>query len=327
MSGAGEAAERKFWRMPELVERLLMFLDTSSTSRLAKVHPLTREILQGRLGWSKLLRKSFPCKTIIHSEQDRVEIQHLTQILKNMENPKLRLLELLDVICDQCVPVRRSIIQVSCRSPGHISHSVSPFCFSLLEQVERALGTAEQAIEKIEVHNMFNLELEEKLWISALSSRVARQEGKVTRFYADEVLCKSPEEAAALHNLLRKSQKVVVMKLRIQGEIGEEGWTEIAQAVHLPIGVQDVRSSTQVMKAAKKTDLKTIWDDLKHKWIVDLSDGMERSFYKETSAMPPLLVLFCLPFTVFCYSPREGNRKVWSRLEQLLNEEEDDGSK
>ena len=327
MSGAGEAVERKFWRMPELVERLLMFLDTSSTSRLAKVHPLTREILQGRLGWSKLLRKSFPCKTIIHAEQDRVEIQHLSQILKNMENPKLRLLELLDVICDQCVPVRRSIIQVSCRSPGHISHSVSPFCFSLLEQVEQALGTAEQAIEKIEVHNMFNLELEEKLWISALSSRVARQEGKVTRFYADEVLCKSPEEAAALHNLLRKSQKVDVMKLRIQGEIGEEGWTEIAQAVHLPIGVQEVRSSTQVMKAAKKTDLKTIWDALKHKWIVDLSDGMERSFYKETSVMPPLLDLFCLPLAVFCYSPREGNRKMWSRLEQLLNEEEGNGSK
>ena len=327
MSDAGEAAERKFWRMPELVERLLMFLDTSSTSRLAKVHPLTREILQGRLGWSKLLRKSFPCKTIIHSEQDRVEIQHLTQILKNMENPKLRLLELLDVICDQCVPVRRSIIQVSCPSPGHISHSVSPFCFSLLEEVEQALGTAEQAIEKIEVHNMFNLELEEKLWISALSSRVARQEGKVTRFYADEVLCKSPEEAAALHNLLRNSQKVEVMKLRIQGEIGEEGWTEIAQAVHLPIGVQDVRSSTQVMKAAKKTDLKTIWDALKHKWIVDLSDGMERCFYKETSAMPPLLDLFCLPLAVFCYSPKEGNRKMWSLLEKLLSEEEGDGSK
>ena len=124
MSGTGEGAEWKFWRIPELVERLLLFLDTGSTSRLAKVHPLTMEILQSPLGWRKLLRKSFPCKTIIHSEQDRVEIQHLTQILKNMENPKLRLLELLDVICDQCVPVRRSIIQASCRSPGHISHSV-----------------------------------------------------------------------------------------------------------------------------------------------------------------------------------------------------------
>ena len=301
MSGTGEGAEWKFWRIPELVERLLLFLDTGSTSRLAKVHPLTMEILQSPLGWRKLLRKSFPCNRMI---------------LKHMEDPKLPLLDLLDVICHQGVPMTRygGFIQVSCPSPGHTPHSVSPFSFFLLEKVEQSLGTAEQAIKKIQVHKL------ENTWLSALSSRAARQEGMVMQLYAYEVVCKSPEEAVALHNLLRRSQNVSLGQLHIEGEIGEEGWAEIAKAVHLPIRVPKIRSSKCVMQSAKKADLKTIWDALKYGWLVDLSEGSKWLF--KGYSYEPSFICCCLVE----YSPKKEDRKMWSRLKQLLKEDEGEGS-
>ena len=317
MSGTGEGAEWKFWRIPELVERLLLFLDTGSTSRLAKVHPLTMEILQSPLGWRKLLRKSFPCdRMILPLEQHRVEIQHLIQILKSMEDPKLPLLDLLDVICHQSVPMTRDggFIQVSCPSLGHTPHSVSPFCFSLLEEVEQSLGTAEQAIKEIQVHKL------ENTWLSALSSRAARQEGMVMQLYAYEVVCKSPEEAVALHNLLRRSQNVSLGQLHIEGEIGEEGWAEIAKAVRLPIRVREIRSPRHLMQSAKKADLKTIWDALEHGWLVDLSEGSKWLF--KGYSYEPSFICCCLVE----YSPKKEDRKMWSRLKQLLKEDEGEGS-
>ena len=49
MSSANREAEKKFWQMPDLVETLLAFLDACAVSRLSQLHPLTVEILQGRL--------------------------------------------------------------------------------------------------------------------------------------------------------------------------------------------------------------------------------------------------------------------------------------
>ena len=40
-----EEAEKKFWRMPEMVERLLPFLDAVSTLSLVKALPLALQII------------------------------------------------------------------------------------------------------------------------------------------------------------------------------------------------------------------------------------------------------------------------------------------
>ena len=47
MSSGKTEAERKFWRIPELVETLLPFLDVKSILSLAQCHQLTLNILQG----------------------------------------------------------------------------------------------------------------------------------------------------------------------------------------------------------------------------------------------------------------------------------------
>ena len=56
------SAERKFWWTPELIENLLPFLDTSSTTNLAESHKLTRRILINALNWKKLIKRTFPQK-------------------------------------------------------------------------------------------------------------------------------------------------------------------------------------------------------------------------------------------------------------------------
>ena len=46
MASGKDSAEWKFWRTPELVEKLLTFLDAGSTKLLAESHDLTLEILE-----------------------------------------------------------------------------------------------------------------------------------------------------------------------------------------------------------------------------------------------------------------------------------------
>ena len=50
-------AERKFWQVPEMVEKLLENLDASGTLELAEVHGLTLQILQGASGTLKPFKK------------------------------------------------------------------------------------------------------------------------------------------------------------------------------------------------------------------------------------------------------------------------------
>ena len=58
MSHGGRDAERKVWRTPELVERLLPFLGVSSVECLAECHDLTRELLQRSFTWNKFIKRS-----------------------------------------------------------------------------------------------------------------------------------------------------------------------------------------------------------------------------------------------------------------------------
>ena len=50
----------KFWETPELVEKLLPYLDLSATKLLAESHKLTRKILKKALNWNKLIQRILP---------------------------------------------------------------------------------------------------------------------------------------------------------------------------------------------------------------------------------------------------------------------------
>ena len=62
--GKFEAA-RTSWETPELVEKLLPFLDLEFTLHLAQTHELTQDILQGSCIWNKLIRLEVSFGTMV----------------------------------------------------------------------------------------------------------------------------------------------------------------------------------------------------------------------------------------------------------------------
>ena len=151
-------AEKMFLRLPELVEKLLVFLDTKSTLCLAIAHPFAREVLQNQVTWGKLLKRSI--SEDCFNQQDKSNLQHLTEILRSLRNPKFLLLDLLHVICAKCPPMDPehlgNSILMTCACATHSSSYVSPVGFSLLEEVEGTLGTVEQEIKMIDLHTLQN---------------------------------------------------------------------------------------------------------------------------------------------------------------------------
>ena len=177
-------AEQKFWQTPELVQGLLPYLDLESTLRLAQTHKKTQSILQGSRVWTNLIKRSSPLNQL-----DRVE--HLVAILKLLEDTESNMLDLLDAICEanpgESVNQR---ILIDCPRHPDSHHSISVDGFLLLEKVEAAFGTTEQTVRSIGFWLFVNGPL-----LSALASRLSRQQQKLTTFYIGTIGLSSNEEA------------------------------------------------------------------------------------------------------------------------------------
>ena len=165
-------ADEKFWKTPELVERLVSMLGTLSTLHLIQAGVVDKGILQKGLSlkaWSKIIsQSSYREEGLLQKEgvKDLVKVLHFLEL----EEPSTFVLPLLDLICksgqDQPIGYR---MQLVCPTTLPDSHSVTDEAFLLLEEVEGSFGTAEQSIESMSLFS-----LEEPL-LSALSLRVARQ--------------------------------------------------------------------------------------------------------------------------------------------------------
>ena len=126
--GQCEAA-KIFWRTPELVEKLLPFLDLDTTLHLAQTHRVTRELLNKSFVWNKLIRRSCPSHdgkdfhdfTPSHDEKMSTVLR-LVAILKLVKTPKVLVMDLLELICARFERIRHDgEVLVSCSShPGRI---------------------------------------------------------------------------------------------------------------------------------------------------------------------------------------------------------------
>ena len=197
MSSGKTEAERKFWRIPELVETLLPFLDVKSILSLAQCHQLTLNILQGTFVWNQLIQRTFgehvqivgydPMQwsmvngrwsrvSVLNGEPwrfssleslapERLQLVHLVDILKMLEDPNAHLKALLDLVCERFLPnqdgprqqtlvndwgsrYKPHLVQVTCSR--FQTHTVSPLGYILLQQVEKAFfGSTEHKIEEM----------------------------------------------------------------------------------------------------------------------------------------------------------------------------------
>ena len=216
-------SEKKFWGRPELVEKLFLVLDLDSTLNLARV--MDREILQQSLAskvWKALLYHSYPSSSFPYwwdgiTLTDELTLtdmivaaQTFAAILKLMtqaDDQRANMLDLLDTICKRNPPDVGSEspfrkVTISCLNHPD-SHQVFLEDFFLLEAIEGALGTSEQ--KAISSTGCFL----DGSSLSALSSRLARQQEKLTLLGFGFLDVRSLESAQAFKTLMQASSEVV----------------------------------------------------------------------------------------------------------------------
>jgi len=229
-------AEKKFWKSPELLEGLLPFLDPPSILELAKVHPLTTGVIQSTYNWSRLIRRSCPHPTeIIGLEQKLAKMGPIIGILKMMGSPQFHLLALLDIICKRFTPCddpsgdpyspKYDCFKVTC--PNHEVHHVSTLGFMLLELVEGAVGSSDQKVEWINIMSI------KGPFIPALKSRAMRQEREIRWIDTFAYHCQTQNDAEAFLTLAQCTKEFGFRTLVISGEIREQGWAALAEALKL----------------------------------------------------------------------------------------------
>ena len=142
----------EFLNVPELVERVLLLLDPSSTLSFFQTGLVKKEVLRESLSskvWKQLvLRCSFGEAWRLEME----DVRRMGQILKLLDledyTTTSYILPLLDAICQKFAQSRfGSRIEMTC-SCSKGSHALKPDGFLLLEEVEAVFGTTLQNIHQ-----------------------------------------------------------------------------------------------------------------------------------------------------------------------------------
>ena len=312
--GKFEAA-RKFWELPELVEKLLPFLDLESTLHLAQAHQLTRDILQRSFTWDKLIGRSCLQEEAYHCLDDGLfkekvaSVKLLVAILKLMKDPKANMLDLLDTICKMCPPdvLSRFLGTVQIVSPTHPdSYEVFLSDFLLLEEVEGGLESAEQQVKTVFLRHLWGP------WFSPLESRARRQQRSVNQVEADEFAFEEEEDMEKLLSLQQNCQKltfgeaVVVPGLDGKGGVagyGQDFWAQMARSLKLGNLVIDTVGTTRnYLLQGRREDLRAIWD-------AQVPDAGGCSFF----------IVYNGPFPVLWWTSEEEKEKAWMDFQLILD--------
>ena len=313
----------KVWRIPELVETLLVYLDPTSILSLVGLNMLTVHTLETASKTKnpvhKLIKKVLELDQRKTFEEHRNLVKRISRdLLAKLESPKPLLLEFLHVIQAEARHLDRMwvpycatpILTLSC--PIHANHSVTPRVFILLEDCEGAVGSAEQSIQH--VVRLWHC-LEE--WISALSSRASRQESAVETlrvgycFFNTRNLSMLQNFDALVQNLdeLLDLEKVEVLS----EDIGAESWGALARIFQRHPGRRNILSSKEVMHKARREDLKTIWDAMQ-----EGPNGRPSSWSIEVKSMEFRVKN---KFTKACLGPEaeEKSETTWIELLEFLD--------
>ena len=330
-------AMKKFWKIPELVEKLFPFLDASSILNLARVHPPTHRILQGGFNWIQFLRRSCPSPAIDYenrpanlftdcawaieaAELKKQEIRPIVQLLKMMKNPRPYLLDLLDLICHRFHGLGDrfgAAIEMTC--PQHRSHTVDAVGFLLLEEVESSLGSTELKLEFLQISQMV-----EALTV-AFGARVLRQEGEgvKTTIRAYNFFCTEQIQAEFLLTLAQRCKSLELVNVHVFGKIGAQGWSVLAEAISLLsehlFGISV--ASRQVLLEANTEDLRTIWE------AIPLGDGGGWSVQVDRDGEPEPGLIINKGIDIVTgletdeekFMEEEDPEKAWAVLEQYMN--------
>ena len=323
-------AELKFWSNPELVAALFPFLDGDSMSKLAQAHQLATRILQDNpLLWKILVKRCCPFSERRPNHEPcwtrwvydllgsfKPDVTNLTDILRQMKDPKQSMLELLHVICERFPPVFDDayinhwghgypsadveFVQLKCPCPRS-PHQVSQLGFLLLEEVEGAFGSAEQIIERLQIASF------DETWLTALNSRVSRQSVLVKKVAVGQFYCETDEELEDLSLINNCSFVINLDTILCNGSgVGGEGIGTIARLLpDLNARVRCLHAQKDSLEEGGAKVLRTICDALG-------SASNEGMFFLSDEVDPESDI-------EIAWKTEAGKEKQWKRMAEILD--------
>ena len=200
-----------------------------------------------------------------------------------MKTPTTDVNFLLNEITKRYNPGSASSSFLVMRFPNNTICKVSGVGFSLLEQLEGALGTAEQEIHSFHLKSVgfsglhFNGEPKRcptfEPCLSEISARLSRQKRPAATLYIDTLVLDSEEGCDHLHKIMQllvtppQIQRLIAAEtIRggvIASRINQKGWDLIAKSMKLrPGAVKSMHATRPALADAKEEDLKTVWESL-----------------------------------------------------------------
>ena len=185
------------------------------------------------------------------------DVKNLVAILKflKVEEPGSFLLPLLNHICESFPAEEHEGVSLNC--PGHdIPCRVSFPGFLLLEEAESSFGTSIQSIEKIDA--WYEATSDEPA-LSALSSRIVRQENPVASINIIRIILGGGLQSAQAFSILLQADRVDVTWLEVFEAIEEEGWRILAKAIR-PGSVRSIWVTKDGLAQGKREPIKDLFD-------------------------------------------------------------------
>ena len=272
----------KVLRTPEVVEKLLDFLDGNSTLNLARCHDLTKELVQRPSVWHKLVRRNCPVgvNRPMWDETELVatnkkKLMPLLELLRMAKDPVEMKLTLLEVICERFPPETEKDIDLGPDSSYHQYVKVHFLCphkdvstvgFLLLEEVEMACRSSPNLkIEKFELSRL------EGSLLLALSRRTSKQKEPLKQVHVwgkgwagGTIRCNTIQQSEALLRIAKNSEDTTFEVRLIVGDVKKKGWAALGKVAELHGSGEDwrtfnVSARRDHMLQADREDLKKIW--------------------------------------------------------------------
>ena len=295
-----ESAVAKFWRFPELVDRLLTFLDGGSILCLATCHDLTKKLSQKNSVWTKVVRRTCPegptefqpvikvgtAWVFVTPMAERAlltankkKLVPLLELLKMAKDPSEMKLTLVEVICERFPHTGERVRNM----PGYDCpqfvklrflpapdkhHSVSALGFLLLDEVESRCRSSPNLV----IHSFDFAQLEVQM-LTALSRRASKQVERMKQvrvwdkgFGGGTIWCNTTQQAKNLLTIVEKCEDTNFEVDLIVGNVKKQGWAALGKVAELHGDGEawcrtfNLVSKRDHMLGADRGDLRKIWD-------------------------------------------------------------------
>ena len=261
MEAAEDWAKNKFWGTPDMLEKMVPHLDSSTILILTEVNKevcaVILKVLESGPVWGELIKRT--CDNNFGDQAKSIsDLGKILSKMDNSDNPQKKKdleLALLHLLCSSHLPAPYEKIKVSCPCKDE-SHPVSQLGFTFLEMVESAIGSTEQNV--VEAATSLGMDSIS----SALGSRMQRQEHMIEVLDVGGLSCLSlacVKAAPILNKTVRVNWRGGVF---VERDIGEEGWAALASGLQRHPGFTIVVVPRAIMLQAPRAVLKIIWDSM-----------------------------------------------------------------